>query len=42
MKRTSQIKDELFNIDYVPEDRKTSVRGKTYRMIRDKLKNINS
>jgi len=35
MKRTSQIKYELSNIDYVPEDSKKSLKGKTYRSIRD-------
>jgi hypothetical protein len=43
MKRTSHIKDELSLIDYVPEDRKNSVKGKTYRRVRDefnKKKNI--
>jgi hypothetical protein len=43
MKRTSHIKDELSLIDYVPEDRKNAVKGKTYRRVRDefnKKKNI--
>ena len=41
MKRTSQIKDELSDIDYVPDDRKKSVKGKTYRSIRDKFNTRN-
>ena len=43
MKRTSHIKDELSLIDYVPEDRQNTVKGKTYRRVRDefnKKKNI--
>jgi hypothetical protein len=41
MKRTSQIKNELSNIDYVPEDRQNSVKGKTYRTIRDEFNKRN-
>lgn len=37
MKRTSKIKDELSVIDYVPDDRKNSVKGKTYRSVRDEF-----
>jgi len=33
--RTSQFKDELFSVDYVPDNRPNSVRGKTYRKTRD-------
>lgn len=41
MKRTSQIKDELSDIDYVPEDRQNSVKGKTYRSVRDEFNKRN-
>ena len=37
MKRTSRIKNELSDIDYVPEDRTNSVKGKTYRSVRDEF-----
>lgn len=37
MKRTFQIKNELSDIDYVPEDRQNSVKGKTYRTLRDEF-----
>jgi hypothetical protein len=33
--RTSQFKDELFGLDYVPDNRPNSVKGKTYRKARD-------
>ena len=33
--RTSQFKDELLDIDYIPDDRPKSVKGKTYRKTRD-------
>jgi hypothetical protein len=33
--RTSQFKDELLSVDYVPDNRPNSVRGKTYRKTRD-------
>lgn len=35
---TSQFKDELLDIDYVPDDRPKSVKGKTYRKTRDSWK----
>jgi hypothetical protein len=41
MKRTSQIKNELSDIDYVPEDRQNSVMGKTYRSVRDEFNKRN-
>jgi hypothetical protein len=41
MKRTSKIKNELSYIDYVPEDRQNSVKGKTYRNVRDKFNERN-
>lgn len=41
VKRTSQIKDELLDIDYVPEDRKSSVKGKTYRRVKDEFNTRN-
>ena len=41
MKRTSKIKDELSDIDYVPDDREKSVKGKTYRSVRDKFNTRN-
>lgn len=41
MKRTSKIKNELSYIDYVPEDRENSVKGKTYRNVRDKFNKRN-
>ena len=41
MKRTSQIKNELSNIDYLPEDRQNSVMGKTYRSVRDEFNKRN-
>lgn len=37
MKRTSKIKKELSTIDYVPEDKEKSVKGKEYRRARDKF-----
>jgi len=41
MKRTSKIKNELLDIEYVPEDRHNSVKGKTYRSVRDKFNERN-
>ena len=41
MKRTSQIKNELSDIDYVPEDRQNSVKGKMYRNVRDEFNKRN-
>ena len=41
MKRTSKIKDELSNIDYVPEERQNSVKGKTYRSVRNEFNKRN-
>ena len=40
MERTSKIKDELSAIDYVPEDRQNSVKGKTYRSVRNEFNKI--
>jgi hypothetical protein len=37
LKRTSQIKNELSDIDYVPEERQNSVKGKMYRNVRDEF-----
>jgi hypothetical protein len=34
--RTGRIKEELLRVEYEPDDRKHSVRGKTYRKYRDK------
>jgi hypothetical protein len=33
--RTSQFTDELLGVDYVPDNRQNSVKGKTYRKTRD-------
>ena len=41
IKRTSKIKDELSDIDYVPEDRQNSVKGKTYRNVRNEFNKRN-
>ena len=41
MERTSKIKDELSAIDYVPEDRQNSVKGKTYRSVRNEFNKRN-
>jgi len=41
IKRTSQIKNELSDIDYVPEDRQNGVKGKTYRNVRDEFNKRN-
>jgi hypothetical protein len=41
MKRTSKIKNELLDIEYVPEDRHNSVKGKTYRSVRDEFNKRN-
>ena len=35
VERTAQIKCELFDIDYVPDDKPKSVKGKAYRKTRD-------
>lgn len=40
-KRTAKIIEELSAIDYVPEDRKNSVKGKKYRTLRDEFNKIN-
>lgn len=41
MNRTSKIKKELSEIDYVPEDKPDSVKGKEYRSVRDKFNTRN-
>jgi hypothetical protein len=41
IERTSQIKEELADIDYVPEDRQNSVKGKAYRSTRDSFNERN-
>lgn len=41
MKRMSKIKNELLDIEYVPEDRHNSVKGKTYRSVRDEFNERN-
>ena len=41
LKRTSHFKDELSHIDYVPEVRQNSVKGKTYRSVRNEFNNRN-
>ena len=38
-RRTSQFSDELLGVDYVPDDRSNSVKGKTYRKTRDSWNN---
>lgn len=42
MKRTAQVKDELLDIDYVPENNPNSVKGKTYRSTRDEFNTRNN
>ena len=42
MKRTSRVRDELSLIDYVPDDRENAVKGKTYRITRDRYNNKNN
>ena len=37
MKRTSQVKEEMSNIDYVPEDREKSVKGSEYRAAKNRF-----
>ena len=37
IKRTSQLKNELDTIDYVPDDRQNSVIGKIYRSTKDEF-----
>jgi hypothetical protein len=40
--RTHQIKDELLDVDYVPDDRPISVKGKKYRTAKRSYNSINN